>query len=258
MNMLLAALGFGPLPRDAVLFELDPDLAERCWQFGLVLAKDYERKGRTELSMLGIETDPRKLAEAKAGECVAALHLGLDPNVVILWSVGVPEGGDDMLAGRTLLDTKNTQPRYEYLFWPIAKNHIFWKKNFHVLVLTKACLVLADDRSVAIAAGHCVGWLGKKEFWARHRTAPEGLRPGCEHHLLPGTWYVHQERIHRMGTFPGRPCDDPRETYCWCGEWGSHPGHLCAEHRNRDVPKPPPPPSKPPPPPSPGQRDLFA
>lgn len=259
MNMLPASLGFGPLPRDAVWFELDPDLAERCWRFGLALARKYEETpAATALSMLGIERDPRKLAESKVGECVSALHFGLDPSAVILWSVAGPDGGDDMLAGRTLLDTKNTRPRYEYLFWPIAKRHIFWDKNFHVLVLTKARLVLADDDSVAVAAGHCVGWLGKKEFWARHRTAPDGLRPGCEHHLLPGTWYVHQDRIHRMGTFPGRPCDDPRETYCWCGEWGSHHGHLCAEHQQR-VPKPPPPPPRQPAPPQlPRQGDLFA
>jgi hypothetical protein len=200
---------------------LSPELYDRCLQWGNELADHYARGGSPQsraYSSHGMEADPIGLSKSKAAECVFALFFGLDPDLVIDWDVNVPDAGFDVLVGdMTKVDVKQVDPHDEYLIWPVRKTSLFDSKNFNVLAAVET----------EGADGECRGWIGKRSF-RRCR-----LIAGEDHRLTTGTRYMAIVDLHRMGVFPGY-ADDPREHYCWCGEWGAF-GHRdqwwCDEHR---------------------------
>lgn len=198
---------------------MTPRVFERCEEWGSGLAGHYADGGSPQsraLSSHGAESNPELLRDAKVAECCLAMHFGFDPEKVIDWTVYRPDRGWDLLVDLTKVDAKQVGVNDRFLIWPVRKKNIFDSKDFHVLVAVRT-----KGRW-----GQCCGWIGKKQFRRRWQIADE------VHLLTEGTPYIELDGLHRMGIFPGHS-DDPREHYCWCGEWGSRgtpSGWFCARH----------------------------
>jgi hypothetical protein len=214
--------------------ELPVDVIRACERYGRDLAEHYARGGSPQsraVSSHGAESNPELLCDSKIGECIGALDFGLDPKRGVKWIADHPDDGYDLLDGQTRIDVKQCPLHYRYLIWPLYKNGFFDDKKFDVLVLVKTEIVRIDGEVVS-ARGYCRGWIGKATFRAKRLIAP------ADHVLDEGTRHMHEQNLHRMGIFPGRS-DDPREHYCWCGEWGTygasarHPERpsYCLKHR---------------------------
>jgi hypothetical protein len=186
------------------------ELRDRCIDYGDAKIEEAKRNPNSRSASVAwgdALTNPDVWTRSKIAECAACLYFELDPVPTLRWGQGTDPGWDfpvQVPGGWPLVDVKETHTKT--LFWPIYKNSFFDQEPFHILISATA------EIGLSYATIH--GWLSKGEFRAR-RIVSRGLRGEPKE---PGTRYVPHERLHRMAIFPGR-ADDPREHYCWCGDW---------------------------------------
>jgi len=179
------------------MIEPSRDLVAECYGWAVRLINYYVTHDTPEsraYSSHGARRNTRLQCEAKLGECVFCLHVGIDPAVSLKWDT--ERGADpdyDVIWRSARIDVKQTQLHYDYLIWPINKNRDFQKKKFDVLALAKA--QVSFDGEGLTGRGFVAGWIEKDKFHLKHDIAPAGPANG---RLTPGTWYLRPEYLHLM------------------------------------------------------------
>jgi hypothetical protein len=151
------------------MFKLPSDVDEQCRLFGLRTRAHYARAGSPysrAVSSHGMHDNSEGLADAKRGECIFALHMNLDPLIIVNWSVERPDTGCDFIIDGFRINVKRTSFAGDRLIWPPNKWRFFDDEQFDLLVLTKTRL--ADD---GCGEGYAAGWCDKQIFRRRHAIA---------------------------------------------------------------------------------------
>lgn len=200
-----------------VKIETPRSLVDRAIEWGRASVMGYrsgEKEASRQFARPGIAESLDAQAMGRLGEIAFCLWAGVDPNEVLDWGKR-PDRGYDMLLGKARIDVKTSGT--DCLIWPVTKNNFLDSAPIDIFVLAGA-----EERPLI----YLLGWVSKRFFVRRHLSADEA------HRFDTGTKYLPADHLHRMGVFPGRS-DDPREHYCWCGEWGSRGKHetwLCEMH----------------------------
>lgn len=161
---------------------LSDDMMSRCRSYGEATVRDYAEGKNVRSHMLsshGADTNAELWARSKGGEVAFAIDADKDPMTAVNWSGRADSGYDVVAYGGLKWDVKTILARYRYLCWPINKNHLYFKKDFHMLVLVKADPPLFTiDR-----------WMTKLAFWTEKQVA-DGEQPRG---LTEGTWCVKDD-----------------------------------------------------------------
>jgi hypothetical protein len=169
------------------MFELR-DWEDAVNRWGHEMCPRFNEYARRQ-ALYGAENDPVTQAASRAGEIVACLGLGLDPDRELL-KEPLPVGEDrphfDLRLGYRRADVKQTMLHYQYLIWPLTKVLDYATRRFDLLILAKIDYRINDEaRTIHSIRGHLYGWMTKDRFQEKKRIAND-MHP----HLDAGTWYV--------------------------------------------------------------------
>lgn len=156
--------------------------------FGRAMADHYARGGsprsRAVSGNRGTESNVRRLAQGKIGECALALYWNLDPMTAVKWTMGADDGFDIALPGGLRVDVKTTFPPYN-LIWSNTINGIWDDVRFDFLV--SVSIAQSDFRQCWVE-----GWVSKGAFAAKKRVA-DGAEVGGR--LDRGTWFMPKSEL---------------------------------------------------------------
>lgn len=165
---------------------LSDELMDRCNTYGEGAVRAYAEGRNTRshsLSSHGADTNAQLWARAKGGEAAFSIFAGVDPTTGVNWT-GRADDGKDVIAYGLKWDVKTIFENYRYLCWPINKNHLYFKKDFHMLVLVKARPpVFTIER-----------WMTKLAFYCEKQIA-DGNEPRG---ITAGTWCLRDDDAWEM------------------------------------------------------------
>jgi hypothetical protein len=168
----------------------------RCADYARAIVKHYAAGGSPNSLAVsgerGTESNVKRQAQGKFGECALALFLGLDPEHAVNWQMTPDKGTDIVLADGIRVDVKTTFPPFK-LIWSNSINGLYEKKLFDVLV------------SVSIIQDHFAqcwieGWITKGAF-LKHKKIASGSNGGLE----TGTWFVEKSSLSNIDDLPFLP-----------------------------------------------------
>jgi hypothetical protein len=169
--------------------KLVPALVNVSRRYGVDVVAWYARDPRrTAMSgQWGVELDPIRQGQAKAGEFAVARYLGVDTSTINVNHESGPDDGKDLIAhGIIRIDAKTTPTWKDFVIWPMPIRDSYHRKTFTHLV---GVSINNDDWSECWIEGY----MTKQEFWERKLIA-DGIvdrNPKSGKAMLaPGTWYV--------------------------------------------------------------------
>jgi hypothetical protein len=132
----------------------------------------------------GIESNPVLQAQAKIGECAAAILFGLNPLTEVKWNL-IPDKGSDLIVDDVKFDVKTTLPPFK-LIWSRDVNHLYHSKEFDHLVS-----VSIDEKNWRECS--IEGYMPKATFFERKK-----ISDGKNSRLEVDTWFMDKRDLYDM------------------------------------------------------------
>lgn len=168
----------------------------RSLKFGTDARDSYLKEGSKKdqsRSRPGVLTINRQML-GKSCECVLCLYQGMDPMKALDWRTPKPDVGWDLIIRTAKVDVKGTDT--EYLMWNVRKRHELVNCPADRFVLIRRLKRPPKkeennaDALMELDQFEVTGWIGVKEFIAKHHVA------GPDHpHLEVHTQHMHMSEI---------------------------------------------------------------